>query len=232
MPFPSVQHVIYRKNPLAEVVCQLRFPTILRIDTEIPASFQERIRQKYPGFHHRSSAALPSSLPPEIAKLAEMNFPFAVGNAVYEFVSADELWTVSLTHDFLALTARKYERWEDFKDHFAAPFEALLEIYQPTYFSRTGLRYQDVIRRSVLGLAEVAWAQLLQPYIASELSASDIENEIEENFSQVSIRIDEQGGRVRLRHGLIPPEDMNEVCYIIDSDFFTEQRTETYVDEE
>jgi hypothetical protein len=28
---------IYRKNPLAEVICQLRFPEILSIETELPA---------------------------------------------------------------------------------------------------------------------------------------------------------------------------------------------------
>lgn len=44
MLFPPTQRVIYHKNPLVEVVCQLRFPTILKIDAEIPVAFQEAVR--------------------------------------------------------------------------------------------------------------------------------------------------------------------------------------------
>jgi len=32
MPFPEVKRVIYEHNPLDKVICQLRFPPILRIE--------------------------------------------------------------------------------------------------------------------------------------------------------------------------------------------------------
>ena len=48
MPFPDSERVIYQRNPLLEVICQLRFPSILRIDSEAPAVFQERVRKEYP----------------------------------------------------------------------------------------------------------------------------------------------------------------------------------------
>ena len=40
-PFPDTPRVVYNKNPLFEVLCQLRFPHILRIETEIPAAVPE-----------------------------------------------------------------------------------------------------------------------------------------------------------------------------------------------
>ena len=47
MPFPDAKRIIFRKNPLTEVVCQLRFPPILKIDAEVPANFQEAIRTEF-----------------------------------------------------------------------------------------------------------------------------------------------------------------------------------------
>ena len=41
---------IYRRHQLAEVVCQLRFPEILTIGANLPAQFQELIRDEFPQF--------------------------------------------------------------------------------------------------------------------------------------------------------------------------------------
>ena len=38
----------YGKSQLIEVICQLRFPTILSIDTREPADFQETVRAAFP----------------------------------------------------------------------------------------------------------------------------------------------------------------------------------------
>ena len=48
MPFPEVDRVIYTTNPLDREICQLRFPPILKIDTEIPSQFQDKLRSEYP----------------------------------------------------------------------------------------------------------------------------------------------------------------------------------------
>ena len=38
----------YPNAPIHEVICQLRFPTILTINTVEPADFQEAIREDFP----------------------------------------------------------------------------------------------------------------------------------------------------------------------------------------
>ena len=40
----------YRKPQLVEVICQLRFPTILSISARDPADFQEAIRREFPQY--------------------------------------------------------------------------------------------------------------------------------------------------------------------------------------
>lgn len=46
--FPSKPDIPLKKAPLMEVVCQVRFPPILRINTEEPSEFQEEIRDRFP----------------------------------------------------------------------------------------------------------------------------------------------------------------------------------------
>src|ERR1700687_3478435 len=143
MSFPDASRVIYDKSPLEEVVCQVKFPAILKIEAQEPVSFQERVRKEYPLLNEKSPIELPPGMPTEIAKLTLAQVPFRTGKPAYEFASADEQWTVNLTRDFLALTSKKYKRWEGFKDHLATPMDALLSEYVPTFFSRIGLRYRD-----------------------------------------------------------------------------------------
>ena len=38
----------YANSPLIEVICQLRFPTILSIGSTVPAQFQEAVRDEFP----------------------------------------------------------------------------------------------------------------------------------------------------------------------------------------
>lgn len=66
MPFPNSPRVIYRKNPLEQVICQIRFPSILRIDTEIPAAFQELVRSQFPLFEERQEGGI--EIPVELSE--------------------------------------------------------------------------------------------------------------------------------------------------------------------
>ncbi len=181
MPFPDSPRVIYAQNPLIEVVCQLRFPPILRIDSEAPAALQEKIRAKYPLFKEKHISDLGIELPPEIAQLSNsvISTPLRTSRISYDFISADEQWRVGLTREFIALSTTKYERWEDFKAHLEQPLQVFIETYSPAFFSRVGLRYRDLIRRPRLGLENAPWSDLLKTPIAGELAAGEVAGYIE-----------------------------------------------------
>ena len=92
MPFPESKRVFYGKTPLEEVVCQLRFPPILRIDAEPPATFQDRVRTTFPLYQKTAtSVQVLSQLPPEL-----MQALAGVASTAHEFKSADQVWTLSL----------------------------------------------------------------------------------------------------------------------------------------
>jgi uncharacterized protein (TIGR04255 family) len=229
MPFPESPRVIYENNPLAEVICQLRFPSILRIDSEVPYRFQERVREEYPLFEENQGADVKLNLSPEVAKIIGSASPVSLrsGKSSYEFISDDGMRKVSLTRDFLALSVAKYERWENFKSNLNLPLNALVEEYSPAFYSRIGLRYKDIIRRSTLGMENESWAVLLKPHIAGELSSEDVAEDIDHAVREVGIRLSESS-RVVIRHGLVQLREGDKVedCYLIDSDFFIDQKME------
>ena len=57
MPFPDATRVIFDANPLDEVICQVKFPPILRIETD-PAAFQDQIRAEYPNYESKPTVKL------------------------------------------------------------------------------------------------------------------------------------------------------------------------------
>lgn len=224
MTFPHSPRVIYTRNPLVEVICQLKFPPILRIESEPPATFQERIRKEYPLLQE----AIPDQplLPPNFAKVLGQAVPGFFQGRAYTFVSEDEKWKLVLTREFLALSTPRYERWEGFRSKLQVAVDALVSAYEPAFFVRVGLRYRDVIRKSMPGLERLEWSKLLRPHILGELSHPKLAREVQHSAHDVLISLTDGRGQVRVLHGLIREEQSKEMSYSIDSDFFYEGRTE------
>jgi uncharacterized protein (TIGR04255 family) len=216
--FPESPRVIYDKNPLEEVICQLRFPPILRVEESV-ATFQEVVRKEYPLFKEKGSEQV--NIPEQIAHLVR------IGNPSFEFTSDDGMWTLVLTRDFIALTARQYRHWEEFRNHLDSPLNVFIEQFSPSFYTRVGLRYRDVIKRSDLGLREVEWAQLLGTHITGELSLPDIAGSVKHLAHETIIGLEDQVSQVQIRHGLARAKEHDEQVYVIDSDFFSTEKTET-----
>lgn len=225
MAFPESPRVIYEKNPLQAVGCQLRFPPILRIGAEAPVDFQELVRDQYPLFEESSGMELPPGIPPEVSKLMAEEAPFGPSTTNYEFSSADENWAVTLVRDSLSLVSYDYKNWEDFKAHLRGLFEALVRVYAPAFFTGIRLTYTNVIERSSLGLENTRWSELLQPFIACEL-ASGVSEQVRGIRTEAVIELSEAVGMVRMRHGLAENQETGEVGYMILNDFYTDERSE------
>lgn len=224
MSFPESQRVTYGRNMLETVICQLRFPPVLRIETELPAGFQERIRAQYPILTQLGPFDAAAGFSVDVVNLVRSMLPVSVSRT-YQF-SDDGHWRVTLSKESLALECLSvYTTWEDFMRRFTVAIEALQREYAPVFFSRVGLRYVDIIRRSRLNLANTPWRDLLNPQIAGEL-ASEISNDVQEAGHILVVRLNEHGDRVRMNHGIVRTQNPDEASYLIDNDFYSEQRTE------
>jgi uncharacterized protein (TIGR04255 family) len=223
MRFPDSERVHYKQNPLVEVICQLRFKRLLKIESEVPAAFQDRIRKAYPEIRETTTISPP--LPPQVAQLVGLE-PGAIGQRAFDFLTADSTWKVSLTSHFVALTATEYRKWEDFQSRLAPVVHAFCDVYDVGTFTRIGLRYRDLIQRSRLKLEGRRWAELLNKDLVGELRDPTFESAAKHAARELVLDLDFDEAAVRLYHGFAQLQGNEENCYVIDSDFFRERETE------
>src|SRR5262249_33650896 len=130
-PFPDSERIIYGKNPLESVICQFRFPAILKISSEPPVDFQEALRKDFPLFREVPPVNVGTGLPPELAEIIGRLMPLPSSKA-YELTSENSAWQITLTQDSLSLLCKSYRRWEEFKERLQKSLHLLGEIYQPS----------------------------------------------------------------------------------------------------
>src|SRR6266540_2022315 len=214
--FPASPRVIYAKAPLRQVICQLRFPPILRIESTAPADFQDRIRATFPLLERQvQQMNLVEGVPAEFAQLL-VNAPTGTS---YIFRTEDQSHTLTLAPDWLAFSTTKYTRWEAFRALLDPPLNALIEIYKPTFFSRIGLRYQNSIQRSALNLTEHRWADLLRPEILGALALPQFEANIVEVRKSIRVKLPDGSGAVFVQHGFGGNQGRDQNIYLLDFDF-------------
>lgn len=165
--FPETSRVVYRTNPLIEVVTQLRFPRIMTIAVDIPARFQEEIRKTFPVAQVQRTIGF--ALAPSSVSMAEQ------AKLSYEFLTLDKKFKLTLCDEFVSLTTSSYRRWEEFHSYLRVGVEAFLKVYEPAYFERVGLRYVDLIDRARLNLVEQPWSDLVRPQLLGVLGDREVD---------------------------------------------------------
>ncbi len=206
--FSKEPRVIYRRNQLGEVICQLRFPEILAIAAQDPVDFQEAIRGEFPRFSRRME-----KVPGQ--DQAAVN---------YQFATADNVWRVNLTAKFVSLACSRYTCWEDFAARLDKPLAAFIQIYRPAYFERIGLRYVNFISRRALDLEGTPFRALMAERYLGVLADAEL-TESQAARSTVDADFALRGGcRVKLHAGPGQVRRGNqsdgEVKFIFDQDLF------------
>jgi len=218
--FSKEPRCLYTGNQLADVICQLRFPEILSINTTPPADFQEAIRAEFPQYSTTMENAAPtiSGIP---GHLQLQNQPPTVN---YQFTSVDGNWRVNLTSKFISLACNRYTRWEEFAQKLDKPLAAFISIYKPAYFERIGLRYLNFFSRKALGLDSTPFRDMITPTYLGILD----DEELTENLalrSGLDAEVSLPGGaRVKLHAGpgLVKQngQQQKEIKFIFDQDIY------------
>lgn len=212
MNFTEEPRVVYERNPLAEVVCQLRFPRLLELDDSVPANFQKSLGRSYPSVESRQTVTF------HIGN-EEGTAPPTSRRVIYDFSDRDRQYTISLCSDFLAVKTVRYTRWETFLSHIQCAISALRSSYDVPFYSRLGLRYVNIIKRADLGISDVPWTDLIRGSALGLLGDGDIP--IDSIIEQSSATVLSIGnGRVAIRSGINIADDGTTKNYVVDSDFF------------
>lgn len=169
--FSQEERCVYTKNQLAEVICQLRFPTILSIGVNAPVEFQDAIRDVFPKYQVRQDQ-LPVKITQVPGQVPRVEQPKPVTN--YQFVTVDSRFRINLTQDFISLSCGRYTRWEEFGRMMDKPLATFIKVYKPAFFERVGLRYLNAISRRDLELEGTPWKDLLKPGYLGLLCEEDM----------------------------------------------------------
>lgn len=222
--FPPSERVFYKNAPLVEVIIQLRFPPLYSVQATPPAAFQERIRKLFPLAEEASALPFPIEfqLAPEIQKMmgghgTERN---------YRFLSEDRLDILVLSKESISFSTKKYRLWETFIETFSAPLSALNDIYNPSFYSRIGLRYINAINLASTELIGSKWSELFRSEILGELALPTFEGNLKLANRQISVWFPNKFGSLMLQHGLGVIENRPGASYIIDFDFHREEKTQ------
>lgn len=219
MLFSEYQRYHYDRSPLIEVICQLRFPAILTINTKEPAEFQEAIRHDFPRYASRQE-----QLPPKVVNAGTPNAKMEPQSPVvnHSFVSTDGFWKINLTKDFIALSTLRYSHWEEFALKLDRPLAQFIQVYEPAFFERIGLRYVNAISKRSLGLTDLLWDDLIAPHYLGVLGEPDVD-ETKVGKSAVDTELGLEGGirmKVHAGPGLINGGKQDpEPKFILDGDF-------------
>ena len=222
MRFEEFKRVEYEHNILFEVVFQARFPEIMKISQEMPAQFQDIVRKE--GYPEPVSdiPVLPPGTPKELEEAVSTD-------KVFHFLSEEKDWKVSLAKDFVALTCSgNYNNYADFRKKLEKVLQIFSKIYEPSYFTRIGLRHRNVANGVSLPHAKQGVETYIPKHIFPELAtpiAADIETlqkvslfsdgNTKANVIHVLSRV---SGRFRKK------QFADEKSYVIDIDCFSESK--------
>ena len=223
--FSKEERCSYHSHQLGEVICQLRFPEILKINAQAPVAFQEAVRHQFPRYAANAETIAPKVI--QTPQGLKLQTPPTINN--HTFVSDDGAWRINLTSGFISLSCSHYTGWENFARQLDLPLAAFIQTYQPAFFQRIGLRYMNFISRAELGLDGVPFSELIAPAYLGILGDDGIvENDAIKSSVDAEFRL--HSGHMAKIHagpGIVTRNGQTdkEVKFIFDQDLYNSTET-------
>jgi len=193
---------------------QVRFPPILRIaDLGALGGFQDAIREEWPEFGQEQQLGI---------VVGAEGVQQAGATRAFRFKAADRTWSALLTPDALTLeadlTAGQYTSYEDFSARFERIWTALTDNFRPAAVVQQGLRYVDHLQHE---LAPAEWGSLINPELVGPL-ATIFQSGLVQALTDLRFR--REDGMLAFKYGLVPAGPENRLGFLLDFDYFTQER--------
>jgi uncharacterized protein (TIGR04255 family) len=167
--FEQYPDIHLRNAPLQEVICQVRYPAILRIANEDPVAFQEAIRERYTDIQIEQ--------PVIVGPLGQETPQVELKPRLFRFKDRTDNYSVALALDFFALVSKSYNSWNEFSDNLEFVFQRFQSVYHIQYALRIGLRYTNVLTLEKTGTRNLdELISLVRDEIVMLFRISEIEN--------------------------------------------------------
>lgn len=210
---PEVKEIKLKYPPISEVICQVKFPPILKIGKELPVNFQDVIREIFPIMDIEQGMKIQVGLTPVDEKPLIDAAP-----KIFRFKSKDETQIVSLSIDFFAFSVKKYSGWKEFSEKLNFIRNVFFKEFHPSFVSRVGLRY--INRFNMENTDSEDFEEMLDLF-KSELTClirSNIWTDPVESLSQIVLS--DKDKKLVFRYG--KRRENNNPIFILDFDCFEE----------
>jgi len=209
------ERVVYARNPLVQVICQIRFPTLLSLETLGAARLQESVIEEFPILE--SGQVFNISL-----SAAEGGLAANKTSQSHTFFSSDRRWQFGITANSASLSTNKYDSWESFREKLIYVFSRFYSLYKVPVCNRVGLRYQDVIDREEFGITDSTWSELINPALLGLIRDGEIdETFLKHSHSSNVMKFDMVN--LLLQHGVFGKPQSNLNVFLVDADFYIEE---------
>ncbi len=208
---------IYGRNPLAEVIIAVKFPRQLTLEQQLPVKLQASIKDRYPILELKNIAAFSVQSVSSEAPIPNQQVIFS---KQFDFLSEDRKYQVSVTPDVLALTTTSYTRWEDFVQRFSALFLDFCAVYEPSLFTRVGLRYKDIIDKEALGLSALPWDRLINSDLLRPFTFFSPDFDKNPDFT-ATVGLELGDAQMRVNYGFVQSPE-KQTAFLIDTDCYVD----------
>lgn len=156
----------YKNNQITDVVFQIRYSTILKINNDsdtLLSEFQNKIKKEYPNYQVLNENIVNVEMKGEINNIDNVTPQIMRNNLKnHIFISTNGKTKINLTPNFISLSTQEYKCWEDFKDKFLKILDEFVNLYDIENFNRIGIRYINAFSKKELGINnEEKWDKYL-----------------------------------------------------------------------
>lgn len=232
---PTAPKFRLTRDQIAQVICQVRFSTVLKIRQEDAIiAFQDAIRDRYPRYTKQegmSFVVTPEGMQQQPA-----------APALHRFEASGGAFVAVLAPDFVALETSSYVDIEDFADRLIALAAAVEEHFQPAEITRVGLRFINELRLQGSD-ARPEMREAINPALLGLAGTAELGDAVR-GFQQVA-ELESPSGKMLIRHGLFPggttvdpvpgppsaPDPTHaSPFYLLDLDAYAEEQLPYHVD--
>jgi uncharacterized protein (TIGR04255 family) len=214
-----VEEIYLPRAPLALALAQVRFPQVPElIDEEHISHLRDRLKQGYPILREEKSVGLILSA----AGITEG----PQTERVLRFSDKVEVWQVSISQNFIALSTAAYSTREDFCARFEQVVALVADVVTPVVFDRVGIRYINRFTGEDLNKLD---SLITEPFLGltSKLATPA---EITQSFTQTILHLEE--AEIAARWGLLPSGAILDAAlpptagpnWVLDVDTFQERK--------
>ena len=214
MQFKNFNEEEYGQDLLIETVCEIHFPIIMKISSELPSDFHDIVRRA--GYLEFIEDLRPST--------HNIFDPTQRQQIIFQFTDERDS-RIRLSDTSLSLSFTKaYIDSENFKNNLIAVLSNFIQIYQPAFFSRISLSCMYVAANSFLQDVELKVKDFVPDHIFSDFESNIIEDVT--CLTKTSSFFEDNFG-FNIRHaidnlsGSSAKGQLNkETCYLIDIECF------------